>query len=54
MKEKEKEVYRNTLRKISQKLAEINVHLQYGLSNEEKSFLEIVNELVDDLNKKRD
>lgn len=52
MKEKEKEMCRNTLKKISHKLADINIHLHYGLSNEEKSFLEIVNELVDDLNKK--
>ena len=49
MKEKEIVKYRDMLIKIKSILNSIYVHLPYGLSREEKDFIEIVDDLAEEL-----
>ena len=52
MKEKEIVKYRDMLIKIKSILNSIYAHLPYGLSRDEKAFIEIVDDLAEDLERK--
>lgn len=51
MKDEEIFKYRDMCMRIKSKLNDIHAHLPYGLSRDERAFLECVDELVGDLKK---